>query len=187
MEDIVIQEFLILSWEESTLCHFHAAINAMFPEEDSEKNLTLAIEVITWLHKTGRIQFFSSLTDQEEIPIKDTTFLRNRNFWKQDEEWSSIWCITTDLGDIYYAEFENKFWESIEKDGFLRNGTRYFFTHHSFDALKKIQFRHVVRTLGMPATTIVNNLVKHVDLFSHTECIVDTKINLITDISYVKN
>ena len=187
MESIVIQELLVAVIEESGLWELHWAVNTIFPENDMGKNLTIAMECIIWLRDKMRITFYSKNLKQEKLAIEYIDFLSDENNWKPQAWNNAVFAMTTDLGDLYYTKFEEKFWPSIEKNGFLRNGKRYCFTQYSFNILKKVQFRHVVRTLGIPSTTIDNNFVKHTDLFSHTQCIVDTRTNLITDILHVEN
>lgn len=183
MESIVIQEILILSWEESALWELHWAVNTMFPEENISKNLDRAIEVASWLRDTKRIDFLSENSEKEQSIKENKEMLLKHDTW-QLEQWSdAILVFRTDLGNAFYADFENKFWPSLSTDGFSRIGKQYTLSARAWDALKRHEFRHVIRTLGMPPVTLKPGFLKHTDSWSKTQCIVHSKTNTIADIS----
>lgn len=183
MENIVIQEILVLIWEESSLWELHWAVNAMFPEESESKNLDRAIEVVSWLRDTKKIDFLSENSEKEKGIKEDKEILLKHDTWKLEKWRDAILIITTDLWDAFYADFENKFWPSLSKDGFSRKGKQYTLSARAWDALRRHEFRHVIRTLGMPPVTLKPGFLKHTDSWSKTQCIVHSTTNTIADIS----
>ena len=182
MESIVIQELLILSWEESALWELHWAVNAMFPEENESKNLDRAIEVASWLRDTKRIDFLSENSEKERSIKENKEMLLKHDTWKLDEWKDAILVVRTDLGDAFSVDSGNKFLKSLSTDGFSRNGKQYTLSPKALAALKRHEFRHVIRTLGMPPVTLKPGFLKHTDSWSKTQCIVHATTNTIADI-----